>query len=159
MFHRTDFGGFLVCCYKAIQQLNGVEKYSVAISLMLKPKFDWTISSMFRFVVSFRLFHRASLGTRKGIILSGITWSSWLSGQYGDLRQSVEFIFHRVNEQFDESESEVRYLITHFDKVIHTLSRASSLFYVPIVSKSIAVWQMQNCTMRCKHAMLPQGVF
>ena len=35
MFHRTDFGGFLVCCYKAIQQLNGVEKNSVAISLIL----------------------------------------------------------------------------------------------------------------------------
>ena len=35
MFHRTDFGGFLVCRYKAIQQLNGVEKNSVAISLML----------------------------------------------------------------------------------------------------------------------------
>ena len=35
MFHRTDFGGFLVCCYKAIQQLNDVEKTSVAISLML----------------------------------------------------------------------------------------------------------------------------
>ena len=35
VFHRTDFGGFLVCCYKAIQQLNGVEKNSVAISLML----------------------------------------------------------------------------------------------------------------------------
>ena len=26
MFHGTDFGGFLVCCFKAIQQLNGVEK-------------------------------------------------------------------------------------------------------------------------------------
>ena len=35
MFHRTDLGGFLVCCYKAIQQLNGVEKNYVAISLML----------------------------------------------------------------------------------------------------------------------------
>ena len=35
MFHRIDFGGFLVCCYKAIQELNGVEKISVAISLML----------------------------------------------------------------------------------------------------------------------------
>ena len=35
MFHRTDFDGFLVCCYKAIQQLNGDEKNSVAISLML----------------------------------------------------------------------------------------------------------------------------
>ena len=35
MFHRTDFGGFLVCCYKAIQQLNGAEKNYVAISLIL----------------------------------------------------------------------------------------------------------------------------
>ena len=35
MFHRTDFGRFLVCCYKAIQQLNGVEKNYVAIRLML----------------------------------------------------------------------------------------------------------------------------
>ena len=35
MFHQTDFGGFLVCCYKAIQQLNGVEKNYVAINLML----------------------------------------------------------------------------------------------------------------------------
>ena len=26
MFHRPDFGGFLVCCQTAIQQLNGVEK-------------------------------------------------------------------------------------------------------------------------------------
>ena len=25
-FHRPDFGGFLVCCQTAIQQLNGVEK-------------------------------------------------------------------------------------------------------------------------------------
>ena len=35
IFHPTDFGGFLVCCYIAIQQLNGVEKSSVAITLML----------------------------------------------------------------------------------------------------------------------------
>ena len=35
MFHRTDFSGFLVCCLIAIQQLNGVEKKFVAISLML----------------------------------------------------------------------------------------------------------------------------
>ena len=35
IFHRTDFGGFLVCCLIAIQQLNGVEKNSVAITLML----------------------------------------------------------------------------------------------------------------------------
>ena len=35
MFHWTDFGGFLVWCDKAIQLVNGVEKDSVAISLML----------------------------------------------------------------------------------------------------------------------------
>ena len=35
MLHWTDFGGFLVCCWTAIQQLNGVEKIYVAISLML----------------------------------------------------------------------------------------------------------------------------
>ena len=47
------------------------------------------------------------------------------------LRQSVQFIFNRVNEQFDESESEVRYLITHIlDRVIYILSQASLLFYV-----------------------------
>ena len=32
-------------------------------------------------------------------------------------------------------------------------------FYVTIMSKRIALWQMQNWTMRCKHAMPPQGVF
>ena len=35
IFHRTDFDGFLVCCWIAIQQLNGVEKNYVAIVLML----------------------------------------------------------------------------------------------------------------------------
>ena len=35
IFHRTDFGGFLVCCWIAIQKFNGIEKSSVAISLML----------------------------------------------------------------------------------------------------------------------------
>ena len=46
IFHRTDFGGFLVCCWIAIQQLNGVENNSVAISLMSKPQFEWTISKL-----------------------------------------------------------------------------------------------------------------
>ena len=41
MFHRADSGGFLVCCEIAIQQLNGVEKNYVAISLMLNH--DWTM--------------------------------------------------------------------------------------------------------------------
>ena len=35
IFHRIDFGGFLVCCQIAIQQFNGVEKNSVAITLIL----------------------------------------------------------------------------------------------------------------------------
>ena len=39
-----------------------------------------------------------------------------------NLRQSVQFIFNRVNEQFDESDSTVSYLITHFDGVIYFLS-------------------------------------
>ena len=33
--HRTHFDGFLVCCERAIQQLNGVKKHSAAITLML----------------------------------------------------------------------------------------------------------------------------
>ena len=48
MFHRTDFGGFLVCCYKAIQQLNGVEKNSVAISLMLNHNLTGLIYQLWR---------------------------------------------------------------------------------------------------------------
>ena len=41
MFHRTDFGGFWVCCWVAIQQLNGAEKnYNVATSLMLNYKLN-----------------------------------------------------------------------------------------------------------------------
>ena len=47
MFHRTDFGGFLVCCYKAIQQLNGVEKNSVAISLMLNHNLTGLLDNFF----------------------------------------------------------------------------------------------------------------
>ena len=47
------------------------------------------------------------------------------------LHQRVQCIFNRVHEQFGESESEVSYLITHFDRVIYILLRASSLFYVP----------------------------
>ena len=42
MFHQTDFGGFLVCCYKAIQQLNGVKKFCCNL-FDAKPQFDWTI--------------------------------------------------------------------------------------------------------------------
>ena len=48
------------------------------------------------------------------------------------LRQSVQCIFNRVNELFDDSESKVSYLITHFDRVIYIVSRAfSSSFFVP----------------------------
>ena len=52
MFHRTDFGGFLVCCYKAIQQLNGVEKNSVAISLMLNHNLTG-LKRVLSFVIEF----------------------------------------------------------------------------------------------------------
>ena len=51
MFHRTDFGGFLVCCYKAIQQLNGAEKNFVAISLML----NHNLTGLFQSTVEMRL--------------------------------------------------------------------------------------------------------
>ena len=47
------------------------------------------------------------------------------------LRQRVQCIFNRVHEQFDESESKVSHHITHFDRVIYILLRASSSFYVP----------------------------
>ena len=48
------------------------------------------------------------------------------------LRQSVQYIFNRINELFDDSESKVSYLITHFDRVIYIVSRAfSSFFFVP----------------------------
>ena len=42
-------------------------------------------SLMFRFVVSLRLFDRASLWTRKGTIRPRITWGSWLTGKYREL--------------------------------------------------------------------------
>ena len=45
MLHRTDFGGFLVCCQIGRPYLNGVENKSVAISLMLgfkNAQIDWT---------------------------------------------------------------------------------------------------------------------
>ena len=42
-------------------------------------------SLMFPFVVSLRLFDRASLWTRIGIIRPWITWSSWLTGKYDEL--------------------------------------------------------------------------
>ena len=45
------------------------------------------------------------------------------------LRQSVQCIFNRVNELFDDSESKVSYLITHFDRVIYIVSRAFSSFF------------------------------
>ena len=42
-------------------------------------------SLMFPFVVSLRLFDRVSLWTRIAIIRPWITWSSWLTGKYGEL--------------------------------------------------------------------------
>ena len=51
MFYRTDFGRFLVCCYKAIQQLNGVEKDSVAISLMLNHNLTGLLRSKHAIII------------------------------------------------------------------------------------------------------------
>ena len=53
------------------------------------------------------------------------------------LHQRVQCIFNRVHEQFGKSESEVSYLITHFDRVIYILLRASSLLYVPTELESL----------------------
>ena len=52
-----------------------------------------------------------------------LTFSAMWRTCQRNLRQSVQFIFSRVNEQVDESESEstVSYLITHFDGVIFFL--------------------------------------
>ena len=61
MFHRTDFGGFLVCCYKAIQQLNGVEKNYVAISLMLNHNLTGLLSKKIIIMIKRKIKLRATL--------------------------------------------------------------------------------------------------
>ena len=60
MFHRTDFGGFLVCCYKAIQQLNGAEKNYVAISLMLNHNLTGLEGEFATVSLEFEYLHRKS---------------------------------------------------------------------------------------------------
>ena len=57
MFHRTDSGGFLVCCYKAIQRLNDVEKNYVAISLMLNDNLTGLIVPLIGLTSSERMQH------------------------------------------------------------------------------------------------------
>ena len=47
--------------------------------------------------------------------------------------------FNRVHEQFDESECEASYLITHFNRVICFLSRASSFFFLPTELESLTL--------------------
>ena len=66
------------------------------------------------------------------------------------LHQSVQFIFNHVNGQFDESESEVSYLITHFDRVIYIFPRASSLFYVPT--------ELERLLLRARQTIVTVGV-
>ena len=56
MFYRADFGGFLVCCYKAIRQLNGVETNSFAISLMLNHN---VTGLLFIYLFIHSLIHRS----------------------------------------------------------------------------------------------------
>ena len=47
-FTEPILADFLVCCYKAIQQLNGVEKNSVAISLMLSHNLTILAVTLFK---------------------------------------------------------------------------------------------------------------
>ena len=47
------------------------------------------------------------------------------------LRHSIEFVLNRVNDRFHESENGIGYLITHLDRVLCILARASSLFNIP----------------------------
>ena len=89
MFHRTDFGGFLVCCYKAIQQLNGVEKNSVAISLMLnhnltglrlqKSKIYRAILCKPNFMLPTSTYLSSGLAISKPLIVWSLKhWGKWL---------------------------------------------------------------------------------
>ena len=59
------------------------------------------------------------------------------------LRQSVQFIFNRVNEQFDEieSESEVSYFITHIlDRVIFFHKLLCYFMFPP--SWKVCFWEL-----------------
>lgn len=47
------------------------------------------------------------------------------------LRHSIEFVLNRLNEQFHDSENGTGYLVTHLDRVLYILARASSLFNIP----------------------------
>ena len=47
------------------------------------------------------------------------------------LRHSIEFVLSRVNDRFHESDNGIGYLITHLDRVLYILARASSLFNIP----------------------------
>ena len=44
------------------------------------------------------------------------------------LLHSKEFVLNRVNDRFHKSENGIGYLVTHLDRVLYFLARASSLF-------------------------------
>ena len=46
------------------------------------------------------------------------------------LLHSIEFVLNRLNDRFHESDG-IRYLVTHIDRILCILSRASSLFNIP----------------------------
>ena len=47
------------------------------------------------------------------------------------LHHSIEFVLNRVNDHFHESENGIGYLVTHLDRVLYILARASSFFNIP----------------------------
>lgn len=69
-------------------------------------------------------------------------------------RQSVQFIFNRVNEQFDESESEVSYLITHFGIVIYILC----YFTFPLSWKSVSESLSNNFRRSCRWKIIKKTI-
>ena len=47
------------------------------------------------------------------------------------LRHSIEFVLNQVDERFHESENWIRYLVTHTDRLLYIVARASWSFNIP----------------------------
>ena len=60
------------------------------------------------------------------------------------LCHSIEFVLNRLNDRFHESDG-IRYLVTHIDRILCILSRASSLFNIP---------PQLECSLQRAHQML-----
>ena len=97
IFHRTDFGGFLVCYLIAIQQLNGVENGSVAISLILNHNLTGLQVLPDKMQIPYIFFHtsrssRQPLTTLlhlRGNKISAILNAKWYSNQHLSLEHYV----------------------------------------------------------------------